>query len=67
MTVEIGGMAKRTRTTLTLRLVVEEQYSDEEPDSLPGIPTYDTTLAEEPTQTRAIVKCQPAERKRRAS
>ena len=59
-------MNKR-RTTLTLRLVVEETFSDEEPPSLSGIPTYDTTLAEEPTHPRAVVKCQPAERKRRAS
>jgi hypothetical protein len=59
-------MATR-KTTFTLRLVVEETFSDEEPPSLSGIPTYDTTLAEEPTQTRAIVKCRTDERKRRTA
>lgn len=57
-------MAKRTRTTLTLRLVVEEQFSDEEPPSLPGI-TIDTTA--DPAPDAPLAKCQPAERKRRAS
>lgn len=67
-------MAKRTRSEMTIHSgglslrLVSETYEEDEAPSLPGI-TIDTTAtdAEEPTSPRAVVKCQPAERKRVAS
>ncbi len=65
-------MTKRTRSEMTihsgglsLRLVSETFEEEDEAPSLPGVPVVETD-GEDVTQTRAVVKCQSAERKRRA-
>ncbi len=55
---------KRTTTTLTVLRVVEE-FHDDEPASLPGIPVYDTT-AEAVPEPRPLAKCPAPARQRKA-